>query len=335
MQSHLFGRMPDGTAVHAFSLRSNTGLAATVTQYGGRLASLTVPTAAGPRNVTLGFDSLAGYLADRAHLGALTGRYANRIANGRFTLDGHEYRLPQNSGTCTLHGGPGGFAYLVWGAEPDGEDLLLTLRSPDGDQGFPGALDVRVRYRLDGNALVIDYHATSDAPTVVNLTNHAYFNLAGGGSVIDHVLTIAADRITATDAAAIPTGELRPVAGTPMDFRAATAIGARIEADYDQLKLGHGYDHNYVLADGARSAAQPAATVSAGGMAMDVLTTEPGVQLYTGNFLNGTPFARRSALCLETQHFPDSPNHPEFPSTVLRPGATFSSRTLFQFRPTE
>jgi aldose 1-epimerase len=335
MQSRLFGRTADGTAVHAFTLRGASGLSATVIQYGGRLASLTVPTATGPRNVTLGFDSLAPYLADAAHLGALTGRYANRIADGRFTLDGHEYSLPRNDGGNTLHGGPGGFAYLVWGAEPDGEDLLLTLRSPDGDQGFPGTLDVEVRYRLDGDALVIDYRATTDAPTVLNLTSHAYFNLAGHGTILGHVLTMPADRFTVADARAIPTGEIRPVAGTPMDFRAPTAIGARIAADYDQLRLRQGYDHNYVLSDAPRRTPAPAATVSAGGIAMDVLTTEPGVQLYTGNFLGDGVFPRHGAVCLETQHFPDSPNRPNFPATVLRPRNTFRSQTCFQFHVTE
>jgi aldose 1-epimerase len=331
MQSNLFGRMPDGTAVHAFTLRSTTGLTATIIQYGGRIAALNVPTPTGERNVTLGFDKLDAYLSDGAHLGALTGRYANRIAGGRFTLDGREYRLPINNGRNTLHGGPLGFAVLVWQAEPDGEDLVLTLRSPDGDQGFPGALDVTVRYRLDGDTLSLGYTARTDAPTVLNLTNHAYFNLAGAGTVMDHVLQSPADRFTPANADLIPTGELRPVAGTPLDFRAPTRIGAHIDSDDPQLKLAGGYDHCFVLSDAPRPAPQPAASVSAGGISMDVLTTEPGVQLYTGNFLSGAPFAWRTGLCLETQHFPDSPNQPTFPTTVLRPGATFSSRTLFRF----
>jgi len=331
MQSHLFGRMPDGTAVHAFTLRSTTGLTATVIEYGGRLTALEVPTAAGERNVILGFDTLDAYLTDGAHLGALTGRYANRIGDGRFVLDGHEYRLPQNNGRATLHGGPAGFGVRVWQAEPDGEDLVLRLRSLDGDQGFPGTLDVTVRYRVDGDVLRIDYTAQTDAPTVVNLTNHAYFNLAGAGTVLEHVLHSPADRFVAADASLLPTGALQPVAGTPLDFRTPTAIGARIDADDPQLKLAGGYDHCLVLADAPRATAAPAATVTAGGIRMEVLTTEPGVQLYTGNFLSGAPFAWRTGLCLETQHFPDSPNQPGFPSTVLRPGQVFASQTLFRF----
>jgi aldose 1-epimerase len=331
MQSSLFGRMPDGTAVHAFTLRNSTGLTATITQYGGRIAALCVPVRAGLRNVTLGFDRLEPYLSDGAHLGALTGRYANRIGGGRFVLDGREYHLPINNGANTLHGGPGGFAVLVWHAEPHGETLRLTLRSPDGDQGFPGTLEVVVEYRLDVDALVIDYAATTDAPTVVNLTNHAYFNLAGAGTVMDHVLRIPSARITPLDADLIPTGEIRDIAGTPLDFTVPTAIGARIDQPNDQLQRAGGYDLNYVLADAPRAAPALAATVTAGGIGMDVLTTEPGVQLYSGNFLSGAPFAWRTGLCLETQHFADSPNRPAFPSTVLRPGERFASRTIYRF----
>lgn len=331
MQSNLFGRMPDGTAVHAFTLRGASGLTATIIQYGGRLAALRVPTATGERNVTLGFDQLDPYLSDGAHLGALTGRYANRIARGTFMLDGQTYQLPRNSGNATLHGGPDGFGTRVWQAEPDGEDLLLTLHSPDGDQGFPGALDVQVRFRLYGNALVIEYTAHTDAPTVLNLTNHAYFNLAGAGTVMDHVLQSPADRFLVADVDLLPTGDLRPVAGTPFDFRDPTPIGARIDADDTQLRVAGGYDHCLVLADAPRATPQPAASVSAGGIRMELLTTEPGVQLYSGNFLSGAPFAWRTGLCLETQHFPDSPNRPAFPTTILRPGASFTSCSLFRF----
>ena len=331
MQSHLFGRMPDGRAVQAFSLRSGAGLSATITQYGGRIAELFVPVAGGARNVTLGFDRLEPYLSDRMHLGAIAGRYANRIGGGRFTLDGREYRLPLNDGRNTLHGGPDGFAYRVWRAEPDGETLRLTLHSPDGDQGFPGALDAVVEYRLDGDALIIDYAATSDAPTALNLTNHAYFNLAGTGSALDHVLQIPSARITVLDRELIPTGEIRDAAGTPLDFRTPTAIGARIDEPNDQLRRGGGYDLNYVLANAPRAWPALAATVSAGGIVMTVLTTEPGLQFYSGNFLTGAPFAWRSGLCLETQHFTDSLNHPTFPTTVLRPGERFASRTVYRF----
>ena len=331
MQSRLFGRMPDGTGVQAFSLRSSAGLSATITQYGARIAELLVPVAGGARNVTLGFDRLEPYLSDRVNLGAVAGRYANRIGGGRFALDGREYRLPQNEGRNTLHGGPEGFSYRVWHAEPDGETLRLTLHSPDGDQGFPGALDAVVEYRLDGDALVIDYAATTDAPTVLNLTNHAYFNLSGEASVLEHVLHIPSSRITALDAELIPTGEIRDIAGTPLDFRTPTAIGARIDEPNDQLQLGGGYDLNYALADAPRAAPALAATVSAGGILMTVLSTEPGLQFYSGNFLSGAPFPRRSGLCLETQHFTDSLNKPAFPTTVLRPGERFASRTVYRF----
>jgi aldose 1-epimerase len=331
MQSYLFGRMPDGTGIHAFTLRGSSGLTASVIQYGGRIVSLNVPTPTGERNVTLGLGTLDAYLGDGAHLGAITGRYANRIAGGRFTLDGRPYQLPLNNGHNTLHGGPRGFAVLVWQAEPDGEDLVLTLRSPDGDQGFPGTLAVTVRYRIDGDTLAIHYAARTDAPTVLNLTNHAYFNLAGGGTVMDHVLRIPADHFTPANADLIPTGELRPLDGTPLDFRVPTRIGARIDADDAQLKLAGGYDHCFVLSDSPSATPIAAASVAAGGMRMDVLTTEPGVQLYTGNFLSGAPFAWRSGFCLETQHFADSPNQPAFPSTTLRPGQEFASQTLFRF----
>lgn len=331
MQSHLFGRMPDGTGVQAFSLRSSTGLSATITQYGARITELLVPVAGGERNVTLGFDRLEPYLSDRVNLGAVAGRYANRIGGGRFSLDGREYQLPQNEGRNTLHGGPDGFSYRVWQAEPDGETLRLTLHSPDGDQGFPGALDAVVEYRLNGDALVIDYAATTDAPTVLNLTNHAYFNLSGEASVLGHMLHIPSSRITALDAELIPTGEIRDIADTPLDFRTPTAIGARIDEPNDQLQLGGGYDLNYALADAPRAASALAATVSAGGILMTVLTTEPGLQFYSGNFLSGAPFARRSGLCLETQHFTDSLNKPAFPTTVLRPGERFASRTVYRF----
>lgn len=331
MQSHLFGRMPDGAPVHAFTLRDPSGLTATVIQYGARLTALEVPVAAGARNVALGFESLPPYLADGAHLGAVAGRYANRIAGGRFTLDGREYALSVNNGPNTLHGGEVGFAHVVWAAEPDGDGLLLTNVSPDGDQGFPGRLATRVRYRLQSGALVIDYEARTDAPTVLNLTHHAYFNLAGAGTILDHEISIAADRYLPVRDDLIPTGEVRPVAGTPFDLRHMTRIGDRISQDDPQLKLGGGFDHCFVLADAPHPSVQPAARLAAEGIVMEVLTTEPAVQFYSGNFLSGQPFAWRTGLCLETQHFPDSPNEPAFPSTVLRPGETFWSRTVYRF----
>lgn len=331
MQSHLFGRMPDGTPVHAFTLRDPGGLSAMVIQYGARLAALEVPVATGVRNVTLGFEALEPYLADGAHLGAVAGRYANRIAGGRFTLDGREYHLSVNNGGNTLHGGAVGFAHAVWQAEQEGETLLLTHVSPDGDQGFPGRLIVEVRYRLDGGDLVIDYTAQTDASTVVNLTHHAYFNLAGAGTVADHLISIAADHFLPVDAALIPTGERRAIDGTPFDLRRLTRIGAQIDSEDEQMRRGGGFDHCFVLSDAPRPAPYPAARLEAEGVVMDVLTTEPAVQFYSGNFLSGQPFAWRTGLCLETQHFPDSPNHPDFPSTTLRPGETFHSRTIYRF----
>jgi len=339
MKSHLFGHMSDGTAVQAFSLRSSTGLSATIAQYGARITELLVPAAGETRNVTLGFDRLEPYLSDSRHLGAVAGRYANRIGGARFTLDGREHRLPANDGRNTLHGGPGGFAYRVWQAEPDGETIRLTLHSPDGDQGFPGALDAVVEYRLNGDALVIDYAATANAPTVLNLTNHAYFNLSGEASVLNHVLHIPSSRITALDAELIPTGEIRDIAGTPLDFRKPEVIGARINDTHEQIKLGGGYDHNFVL-NGQAGTLRLAAIVTdpESGRKMTVETTEPGVQFYTGNFLDGTftgrhgvKYEKHTGFCLETQHFPDSPNQPSFPSTVLRPGVTRHSTTTFTF----
>lgn len=331
MQSHLFGRLPDGRPVQAYTMRDPGGLSATVIQYGARLAALEVPVAAGVRNVTLGFETLAPYLSDGAHLGAIAGRYANRIAGGRFVLDGREHRLSVNNGANTLHGGAVGFAQALWEAEPEGETLRLIHVSPDGDQGFPGRLRAEVRYRLQGGDLVIDHEATTDAPTVVNLTSHAYFNLAGAGTVMDHTITIAADRFLPVDAALIPTGELRAVDGTPFDLRRPTRIGDRIDADDAQLRLGGGFDHCFVLADAPHPAPQPAARVEAEGIVLEVLTTEPAVQFYSGNFLSGQPFAWRTGFCLETQHFPDSPNRPAFPTTVLRPGSVFWSRTVYRF----
>jgi aldose 1-epimerase len=331
MQSYLFGRMPDGRPVHAFTLGEAGGFSATVIQFGARLAALNVPTKAGPRNVTLGFDTLGPYLEDRAYLGAVAGRFANRIARARFTLDGREYVLPANHGPNTLHGGTVGFDQAVWAAEPDGDALVLCHVSPDGDQGFPGQLDVRVRYAVSDMTLRIDYLAETSAPTVLNLANHAYFNLAASGTILAHTLSLAAEQFLPVTAELLPAGGPVPVAGTPFDFRTPHAVGARIDTPDAQLRLAGGYDHCYILSSAQREAAEPAARLSAEGIAMELLTTEPGVQLYTGNFLNGRPFAWRSGLCLENQHFPDSPNRPDFPTTILRPGATFRSQTLFRF----
>jgi aldose 1-epimerase len=331
MRSSDFGTLHDGRAIQAWRLDNSSGLSVTVLTYGARIAKLDVPVGAVRRNVVLGFATLDEYLQDGAHQGAVVGRYANRIAGGRFSLDGREYALSVNNGPNTLHGGAVGFDRLVWDAAPDGDALVLTHVSRDGDQGFPGRLEARVRYRLTTDALEISYEARTDAPTVVNLSNHAYFNLSGEADVLGHTLTISADAFTPVDVALIPTGELRPVADTPFDFRTPATVGARIGTPDEQLLRGAGYDHNFVLRDAPAPAPVPAARLEAAGLVMEVLTTEPGVQFYSGNFLNGRPFPRRSALCLETQHFPDSPNKPAFPSTVLRPGEVFRSVTLFRF----
>jgi aldose 1-epimerase len=325
------GTMPEGRPVETWRLGDANGLELTVMNYGARAASLLVPVAGGRREVLLTLDGLAAWLADNSHIGAIAGRFANRIAGARFTLDGREVRLAANNGTNNLHGGPIGFGRRLWTGTPEGDALLLTLDSADGDQNFPGAMHAELRYCVPGDTVSLAYTATTDAPTVVNLTSHAYFNLAGGGDVMGHVLTLAADHYLPVDAAAIPTGERRSVTGTPFDFRQPVALGARIGADDPQLKLGQGYDHCFVLADAPRPAPVFAARVTAGGVAWEVATTEPAVQLYSGNHLTGSPHPWRTGLCLETQHYPNSPNQPDFPSTVLRPGMTFRSVTTWRF----
>ncbi|MGA3188384.1 MAG: aldose epimerase family protein [Bryobacteraceae bacterium] len=330
-----FGKTREGVSVRIFTLTNKHGMEATITNYGGRVVSLKV----GGVDVVLGFDSLEGYLNDNPYFGALIGRYANRIGHAQFTLDGVLYKVPKNDGDNSLHGGTRGFDKVVWTPRelPDG-GLELTYLSKDGEEGYPGNCKVTVIYHLtDGNELKIDYAASTDKDTVVNLTNHSYFNLGGGGDVLGHVLTLNADRFTPVDGGLIPTGVLKPVAGTPFDFRKATAIGARIEKDDEQLRLGKGYDHNWVLNKKAFELSL-AARVEASGRVMEVWTTQPGIQFYTGNFLDGTikgkggkVIARRSALCLETQHFPDSPNKPKFPPVVLKPGMDFKSTTIYKF----
>lgn len=327
MQQAAFGTLPDGRAVEAYTLDGGAGVTATILTYGARIMALTAP---GGRDVALGLPTLADYVRNTAYLGAVVGRFGNRIADGRFSLDGRDHQLSVNHGRNTLHGGKVGFDRAVWQAQADGEALLLTHTSPDGDQGFPGTLHASVRYAIEGAALVIDYIARADAPTVVNLTNHCYFNLDGAADVTGHVVAIAADRFTPVVAGSIPTGELRPVAGTPFDFRRPAPVGARIADDDEQLRLGGGYDHNFVLGDAAAEAPRHAATVQAGGITLTVETTEPGVQFYSGNMMQDAGLPYRGALCLETQHFPDSPNRPEFPSTVLRPGEALRSRTIYR-----
>lgn len=331
MERSDFGKLPDGRTVHVWRFGKPDGLHAAVMTFGGNINALLVPGPEGPVNVILGHPTLDQYLAQGSCRSTITGRFANRIARGRFVLNGREVQLDVNEPPNTLHGGRHGFGHVLWEAEPEGDALVLRYRSPDGDQGFPGTLDTEVRYSLSAGGLLIDYTASTDAPTVINLTNHAYFNLSGASDVLDHVLTIPAERFVAVDKQAIPTGELRPVAGTPLDFRTPRRVGDRIDEPDEQLAVGGGYDHTYVLADGPADQPILAARLEASGLVMETLTTEPGIQFYSGNFIKGPLFKRRAALCLETQHFPDSPNQPMFPSTILRPGETFRSKTIYRF----
>lgn len=335
--------MPDGTAVEAFTLTNTNGVRLTAITLGGIITELSVPDRTGAMgDIVLGFDRLDGYLNDHPFFGAIIGRYGNRIGKGRFTLDGQMYTLAVNNGENHLHGGIKGFDKVVWRGEPaaTGAGVIFTRRSVDGEEGYPGNLDVTVTYTLtDQNALVVDYAATTDTATPVNLTQHSYFNLAGKGTSVDHVLMLNADRYTPVDAGLIPTGALTSVEGTPFDFRQPTAIGARIDGTDQQLVYGKGYDHNWVLSR-AGAGLQLAARVTepTSGRTMEIQTTEPGIQFYAGNFLDGTltgkggqRYAHRSGFCLETQHFPDSPNQPAFPSTILRPGQRYTSQTVFTF----
>jgi len=342
-----FGTMPDGTPVDVYTLTNANGLEVRAITYGGIIVSLKTPDRNGqPGDIVLGFDNLEGYIKSSPYFGAIIGRYGNRIAKGRFTLDGHTYTLATNDGANSLHGGVKGFDKVVWHAEPVQNDksvaVIFTHTSPDGDEGYPGTLQVRVTYTLtDENTLEVDYHATTDKATPVNLTQHSYFNLSGAGSgdVLGELLQIDASHYTPVGAGLIPTGEIAPVQGTPFDFRKATAIGARINDDNAQLKLAGGYDHNFVLDRNQGGLAHAARVVDpASGRTLDVETTEPGIQFYSGNFLDGTitgkggkVYPHRGAFCLETQHFPDSPNHPNFPSTILRPGQEYNSTTVFTF----
>ena len=345
-----FGTLPDGQAVQLFRLRSESGVEVSACTYGATITSIVAPGRDGSRaNVVLGFDTLAPYLAQTAYLGAIVGRYANRIARARFELDGMTYQLRPNDGPNLLHGGARGFDKRLWSAAPftRGRDqgVRFTRVSPAGEEGFPGTLQVSVDYVLSAiGALQCSFTAETDAPTVVNLAQHAYFNLSGTATpVLDHELTIAASRYTPVGSDLIPTGTLEAVAGTPFDFRTPRRIGERIDDPHPQLRFGRGYDHNWVL-DRDRPAADDrplayAATVrhAASGRRLDVFTSDPGLQFYSGNFLDGTlrgpqgPYVRRAGLCLETQKFPDSPNHPGFPTAVVRPGQRYDARTTFAF----
>lgn len=338
--------MLEGQLVKLFTLTNASGAQVSITEYGGIVVSLKVPDRDGNLgDVALGYDNLDAYVQDTPYFGAITGRYANRIAAGRFEIDGAAYELPVNNGPNSLHGGIKGFDKVVWKGEPTapGDGVAFRYVSVDGEEGYPGKLDATVTYTwTDANELKIEYLASTDKPTVINLTNHSYFNLKDGGAstILEHELMINADRYTpVADAGAIPTGELASLDGTPLDFREATVIGERIEEENEQLGFGSGYDHNYVL-NASEEDITVAATVydPSSGRVMEVLTEEPGVQFYSGNFLDGhhvgkggVAYERRSGLCLETQHFPDSPNQPNFPSTVLRPGETYATSTIYRF----
>lgn len=345
-----YGTTKNGAAVEEYTLTNSSTLEVKIITYGGIITSIRVPDHKGNMdNVALGFDNLADYEDKNPYFGSITGRYANRIANGRFTLDGVEYSLPTNDGPNSLHGGNVGFDKRAWKAQQiDGDSgvgVEMTYRSPDGEEGYPGNLDVTVRYTLAaGNALQIDYTARTDAPTVINLTNHSLFNLAGNGagSIHDHFLTLNADAYTPVNENLIPTGEMAPVEGTPFDFRNGRSMGLGQRSDHPQIVTCHGYDHNWILNRqnaGANAVTFAARAYDPGtGRSLEVWTSEPGIQFYAGNFLDGSLvgsggglYRQSDGFALETQHFPDSPNQPGFPSTVLRPGERYQSTTVFRF----
>jgi aldose 1-epimerase len=341
-----FGTASDGSAVKIYTLRNAAGMEARITNYGGIVVSLKTPDRNGKfADVVLGFDSMDGYRTNPPYFGAIIGRYANRVAGGKLSINGVKYQLPVNSGTNCLHGGIKGFDKRVWTPkfDKDRASLELTYVSRDGEEGFPGTLTARVVYTLtDANELKIDYSASTDKDTVINLTNHSYFNLSGqnGSTVLNDQIMINADAFTPVDQNLIPTGEIKSVAGTPMDLRQPTAIGAHVDDSYPQLVMAGGYDHNWVLNKKSPDELSFAARASdpTSGRVLEVWTTQPGVQFYTANFLDGTlagkggeKYPRRGALCLETQHYPDSPNQPNFPSVILKPGQTYHETTLYRF----
>ncbi len=342
-----FGKARDGRPVALYILTNSQNLEVRAMNYGGIIVSVRVPDKNGKLDdIVLGYDKVDGYLQNPSYFGAIVGRYANRIANATFTLDGVKYTLAKNDGPNSLHGGVNGFNKQLWEAKEfkndKGVGVAFSYLSKDGEEGYPGNLKVKVSYTLtDENQLIVDYEATTDKATPLNLSQHSYFNLAGegNGDILGHHLMLNADRFTPVDKTLIPTGELQPVQGTPMDFTKSTAIGARINQDYEQLVLGHGYDHNWVINRKDNSLVLAARVHEpTSGRVLEVFTTQPGVQFYSGNFLDGTitgkhghVYKQRYGFCLETQHFPDSPNHPDFPSTILRPGETFHSETVFKF----
>lgn len=346
-RSQLFGTTPDGNQVYMYTLKNSSGMTVKVIGYGARLAAISVPDRHKHfADVILGFDNLKGYLGPNdPFFGATIGRYANRIANGTFTLDGKTYHIPTNDGPNALHGGPNGFDKQIWHGKlmktPQGYAAELTYLSPNGQEGFPGNMHVTVRYTLENNdSLRIDYTATTDQDTVINLTNHSYFNLsgAGSGSILDEKVMIDADHYTPINKTLIPTGKIVPVAGTPLDFRSLATVGSRIHDNFQQLKYAGGYDFNYVLNHPGDLSAVAAKVVDpASGRVLEAFTTEPGIQFYSGNQIKtpihgvGGLYRQFSALTLETQHYPNSPNQPNFPSTVLRAGQTFHSTTIYKF----
>jgi aldose 1-epimerase len=343
-----FGKLPDGGSVELFTLTNRHGIEVRAMTYGAIITSIRTPDRHGTSaDIVLGFDSLGGYLAGSPYFGAVVGRYANRIAGGRFTLDGVTYRLARNNGPNTLHGGTRGFDKVLWSAQPFQTDstsgVVFQYESRDGEEGYPGTLQVKTTYALtDDNELDIEYEAVTDKATPINLSQHTYWNLHGDGrgDILDHVLTLNASAYTPVDSTLIPTGQIAGVDGTPFDFRHPTAIGARINAVNEQLRFGRGYDHNWVLDGNPVGTTVNAARLEdpTTGRRLDIGTTEPGIQFYSGNFLDGTlkgkggrAYGHRTGLCLETQHFPDSPNHANFPSTILRPGRRYQSRTTIVF----
>jgi aldose 1-epimerase len=347
-EKHAFGKAEDGQAVDLYVLKNKSGMEVSITSYGGAVVSLKVPDRSGKlADVVLGYDDVQGYVTDKAYFGGIIGRYANRIAHGKFALNGATYTLPKNDGENELHGGTKGFNKRVWTVKdvsgPAGEALELTYHSRDAEEGYPGNMNVKVVYTLTAkNELKIDYVATTDKDTVVNLTNHSYFNLAGqgNGDILNHRLTIHGQQFSPVDATLIPETQSRAVHGTPFDFTQSEPIGARINQDDQQLKFGRGYDHNWVLNSNRDHRLSLAAEVyePGSGRILEVWTTEPGLQFYSGNFLDGSVhgkegkvYSYRFGFCLETQHFPDSPNHPAFPSTILKPGQRFQSTTVYKF----
>ena len=330
-----------GKPTALYVLTNDNGMEVCITNYGGRIVSVMVPDKNGKMtDVVLGYDNIDDYVSNDGNYGALIGRYGNRIANGQFTLDSVEYQLPQNNNGHCLHGGPEGYHTKVWDAiQVNGNTLELNYLSKDGEAGFPGNLNIKVIYTLDNtNAIDIRYEATTDKPTIVNLTNHSYFNLSGiaGSQILDHLIMVNADHYTPVDSTLIPTSEIAPVDSTPMDLRQLTLIGQKIDEPFEQLERGRGFDHNWVLSKEKELAAKVVSMVS--GIVLEVYTNEPGIQFYAGNFMDGlskgkfgTIYPHRGALCLETQHYPDSPNQPDFPSTVLRPGENYVSKCVYRF----